>query len=121
MRQDLAIGTNIGDTLYNCFMEPLTVVEKTVFNHENGSVSDIKFVVKDQANNTHSYKYEDLYFSDLADEDDAEKSWINWAKNNKDFFDIFDHITTIKEIYKIGFCEGFEYKKYLTHMESMQK
>lgn len=121
MRKDLAIDINIGDKVYNCFMESLTVLEKTVFNNDNGSISCIKFIVKDQANNTHVYECEDLYLSDLDDEDDSEKSWVDWAKDNKDFFELFDHISTMKEIYKIGFANGFEYKRQLKFMEAVQK
>jgi hypothetical protein len=122
MRTDIAHGINIGDTVYNCFMEPLIVQEKTVYLVDGPNNSHhIKFIVKDTSNNTHAYSYEDLYLENLEDEDDAEKSWVDWAKNNKDFFDLFDHIETIKEIYRIGFYNGFDHKKQYSYQEMMQK
>lgn len=124
MRQDLAININIGDTLYNCFMEPLTVINKKVWfsNPDHySSIGWIKFIVRDSHNNTHEYSSNDLYLKNLDDESDEEKSWINWAKDNKEFFESFDHIETMKEIYKIGFSQGFEYKKILSHQEILQK
>lgn len=112
-----AAGIQPGDMVYNCFMEQFKVVEKTVLIPDH----NIKFIVRDEYNNTHSYSCDDLYLKDLEDEDDAEKAWINWAKDNKDFFNIFDHIEASKEMYKIGFAHGFEYKKNNTYKELMQK
>lgn len=122
MRLDIAQGVGVGDVVYNCFMDPLKVKEKILFSADTyPSYRHMEIIVTDSNNAIHKYLCEDLYLSDLEDEDDAEKSWINWAKNNKDFFDTFDHINTIKEIYKTAFYNGFEYKKQLTHEEIMQK
>lgn len=122
MRTDIALGVNVGDTVYNCFMEPLIVHEKTVFTADTyPSHNYIKFIVRDCNNNTHGYNCSDLYLSGLEDEDDAEKSWVNWAKDNKDFFNIFDHIDASKEIYKIGYSNGFDYKQKVSYQEMMQK
>lgn len=123
MRLDLAGGVNIGDVVYNCFMEPLTVVDKIVWfaNNHYDVIDFIKFIVRDCHNNTHGYSSNDLYLKDLEDESDEEKSWVDWAKDNKDFFELFDHISTMKEIYKIGFANGFEYKRQLKFMEAVQK
>lgn len=118
MRPDIALGVKVGDTVYNCFMEPLTVYDKTVFTSGHNY---IKFIVKDTHNNTHGYACEDLYLPDLQDEDDAEKAWVNWAKDNKDFFGIFDHIEASKEIFKMGFAKGFDYKRRHSYEEIMQK
>jgi len=122
MRTDIAQDVRVGDTVYNCFMEPLIVQEKTVYLADGSNAShNIKFIVKDASNNTHGYSHADLYLQNLEDEDDAEKSWVDWAKNNKDFFDLFDHIETVKEIYRIGFYNGFDYKRHLSYLEAMQK
>lgn len=121
MRTDIGAHLNIGDTVYNCFWEKLMIVEKTSYSLDSGSATNLRFVVRDSQNNTHTYDCEDLYLYDLEDEDDAEKSWIGWAKENKDFFDLFDHITTLKEIYKTGFANGFEYKRKISFEEMMQK
>lgn len=122
MRNDIAIGIKPGDTVYNCFMEPLIVQYKI-----NGTLDLFpddrctKLIVKDSNDQQHEYDCEDLYLTDLADEDDAEKSWVLWAKDNKDFFDTFDHITTTKEIYKTAFYNGFEHKKRYSYSEQLQK
>lgn len=122
MRLDIAASVNIGDTVYNCFMEPLVVQDKSVFTeHTHPRLNYIKFIVKDADNNMHSYACEDLYLADLGDEDDAEKAWIYWAKNNKDFLITFDHIETTKEVFKMGFGSGFDHKIKYSHKEMMQK
>jgi hypothetical protein len=117
MRPDIATGVKPGDTVYNCFMEPLVVVEKTVVIQDRTT----NFKVRDYRNHAHNYACEDLYLADLEDEDDAEKAWINWAKDNKDFLITFDHIETTKEIFKAGFGNGFDYKNKYSYMEMMQK
>lgn len=122
MRLDLAQNIQINDILYNCFLEPLIVKEKKISYRQNSAkIQSVKFKTVDSQHNQHSYNAEDLYLSDLEDEDDIEKAWINWAKNNKDFIDTFDHITTTKEIYKLGFSDGFEHQKKLEYTEWMQK
>lgn len=122
MRKHITDNVNIGDTVYNCFMEPLTVHEKIIFSADTHPRYDcIKFVVKDTSNNTHNYACEDLYVADLEDEDDAEKAWIKWAKDNKDFLITFDHIETTKEIFKTGFGYGFEHRLKFSYEEMMQK
>lgn len=123
MRIDLAQDVNIGDTLYNCFMQPLKVKDRITYSVDTyPSSRDIKFIVADANNHyLHEYSYKDLYLADLEGECDEEKSWVDWAKDNKDFFDTFDHIETIKEIYKIGFGNGFDHQKYVSYQEQMQK
>jgi hypothetical protein len=121
MRLDLAIDVSKGDTLYNCFMQPLVVADVEINRCNDGHINNINFVVVNTGLQSAVYNYSNLYFGDLEDEDDAEKAWINWAKNNKDFFDTFDHIETIKEIYRVGFYDGFEHRKYTNYLAEMQK
>lgn len=121
MRIDLASYIKVNETVYNCFLEPLTIINKKVFCTDDGGIFDIVFIVQDGEDNRHEYRYEDLYLQDLLDEDDAEQSWVNWAKDNKDFFDTFDHIETIKEIYKAAFANGFQHKFSIRFDELMQK
>lgn len=122
MRKHIADNVNVGDTVYNCFMEPLIVQNKTVFTDDtHPNYHYIKFTVKDASNNTHDYAGEDLYLPDLEDEDDAEKAWIEWSKNNKDFLITFDHLETTKEIFKVGFGCGFEHRLKFSYEEMMQK
>lgn len=122
MRLDIAQGVNLGDTIYNCFMEPLMVKDKIGYSLDTyPNYEYIKFVVIDNGDKEHSYLHGDVYLQDLGDEDDAEKSWVNWATDNKDFLTTFDHIETMKEIYKTAFANGFEYRRSVSHKEQMQK
>lgn len=115
MIKDLAYGVKVGDIVYNTFMEKLVV--GSISQSENNVV----FTVIDTGLNAHSYSYEDIYLEDLYGESDEEKSWINWAKNNKEFVDNFDHLSTIKWIYEQGFAEGFVHRQKISHEEMMQK
>jgi hypothetical protein len=115
MRHDLASGVKLGDTIYNCFMDTLVVT--SIYVNDN----TIVFSTIDTRLNRASYDSNDVYLSDLEGETDDEKSWVNWSKENRDFFEEFDHIETMKEIYKIGFCNGFEYKRQIAFEEIMQK
>jgi hypothetical protein len=117
MRLDLAADIKVGDTVYNCFMDALVVTSI----YHNVSEHTFVFSTIDTRLNRANYAHEDIYLSDLADETDDEKSWVSWAKDNKDFFDTFDHIETMKEIYKVGFCKGFEHKQQISFEEQMQK
>lgn len=111
MRSDIALYVDIGSTVYNCFMDQFIVIQKT--NQD--------MIVEDINGDTHRYNIEDLYLNHLEDEDDIEKSWVDWAKNNKDFILTFGHISSLKEIYKTAFAHGFEYKKRYQYEEMMQK
>ena len=111
MRPDIALGVDIGDNVYNCFMDKFIVVQKT----------DHEMIIKDIYEDTHRYDISDLYLEDLYDEDDIEKAWVDWAKNNKDFVLTFGHISSLKEIYRTAFAHGFEYQKRYRYEEMMQK
>lgn len=121
MRLDLANNINPGDIVYNCFMDELVVtsVYKEVADTE--TFHRLVFGTTDTRFNRVAYDSQDLYLKDLYGETDDEKSWVEWTKNNRDFCELFDHIETIKEIYKIGFCNGFEHKRKVTFEEMMQK
>lgn len=118
MRIDVADTVKIGDILYNCFMDKLVVtsIKKDLKNSHS-----IVFGTVDTRLYSTSYDSNDVYLEDLSEESDDEKSWIEWAKNNRDFFDEFDHIETMKEIYKTAFCNGFEHKRKISFVEMMQK
>lgn len=121
MRIDLANDIGVGDVVYNCFMDKLVVssIQKEVA--DTGGFHKIVFGTVDTRLHKADYDFEDVYFSDLYGESDDEKSWVEWATNNRDFFDEFDHIETMKEIYKTAFCNGFEHKRKITYEEMMQK
>ena len=117
MRIDLADMIKPGDKIYNCFMEPLIVtsIYKDVMKQK------IIFSTLDTRLNRAGYSYTDAYLEDLEGESDDEKSWINWATNNNDILSGVDDIETCKEFYKIGFCQGFEFKRKITAQEALQK
>ena len=117
MRIDLADNIKLGDVVYNCFMDELVIISI----HKDVESRKIIFGTIDTRLYKSSYDSSDLYLKNLEDETDDEKSWVNWAKDNRDFFDEFDHIETMKEVYKIGFCRGFEHKQRITFEEAMQK
>lgn len=122
MNFDTAQTVKIDDKLYDCFMEEYTVVaiEYDLSNHDELSYRLI-FTLKDSHNFLKKFNYDDVYLKNLEHEDEEEKSWVNWAKDNKDFFTEFDHLSTIKAIYKHGFAEGFQYKKVHSYEEMTQK
>jgi hypothetical protein len=119
MIKSLAENLKIGDTIVNCFMEKLVI--SNLIKVDSDNISDLIIYSVDTQLNTHKYSYQDVYLVDLYGESDEEKSWINWAKDNKDFLTTFDHITVVKTIYIQGFANGYEYKKQYTLEEMMQK
>lgn len=122
MRLDVADTIKVGHTLYNCFMEPVVVTETVDWALDpHPSRHFTQFVVKDSKNQQHIYSYKDLYLPELEEEDDAEKSWVNWAKDNKDFLTTFDHIETMREIYRLAYYNGYNYRQVVSYEEMMQK
>lgn len=117
MRIDLAKNVKVGDVVYNCFMDELVI---TLINKDVNS-TEIFFGTVDTRLHRASYSSNDIYLKNLEEESDDEKAWVNWAKDNRDFFDEFDHIETMKEVYKTAFCHGFEHKRKITFEEMMQK
>lgn len=117
MRLDVAIDLKIGDVVYNCFMDELVI---TSINRVVDS-NKIFFSTVDTRLHRASYDSNNIYLKNLEDETDDEKSWVNWAKDNRDFFDEFDHIETMKEVYKTAFCHGFEHRRKYSYEEQMQK
>jgi hypothetical protein len=117
MRIDLADNIKLGDIVYNCFMDELVIT--TINKHIDSK--KIFFGTIDTRLRRASYDSNNVYLKNLEDEADDEKAWVNWAKDNRDFFDEFDHIETMKEVYKIAFYNGFEYKRQTIFQEQMQK
>lgn len=115
MLKALAENVKVGDIVYNLFMQKLVV------GYISQGDNNIVFTVVDTGLNPHAYSYEDIYLEDFYGESDEEKNWINWAKNNKEFINTFDHLSTIKWIYQQGFADGFVYRKKISFEEMMQK
>lgn len=121
MRLDIAMSVNVGESVFNCFNDYLTVSEKKIFYTDKGKINNIIFVTEDSKGLVHKYDHEDLYVDDMEDESDTEKAWVGWASQNKDFLETFDHIATIRNIYIEGFVEGFKNKLKYSYLEQMQK
>ena len=121
MRLDLAQEIKMGDKVYNCFMDPLVVTSIYKDVADSGGFHRIVFGTVNTRLDRASYDSSDVYLADLDGESDDEKSWVNWAKDNRDFLLEFDHIETMKEIYRAAFYNGFEHKRKVSFEEMMQK
>ena len=122
MRLDLAMGLKIGDIVYNCFMDHLIITSRfDQIDNVNNKLYTIVFGTVNTKLYSESYPFDDLYFKDLEGESDEEKSFVNWAKDNRDFFEDSDCLCSMKQCYKQGFAMGFEYKRQISHEEQMQK
>jgi hypothetical protein len=118
MRLDDILLLRVGDTVYNCFMDKMTIKSiKYYFDDMAHETNHRDFYMT----NNHVYSGEDIYLENLENESDEEKSWVNWAKDNRDFFETFDHIGVVKSIYKTGFANGFEFKRVINSQEQLQK
>lgn len=118
MRWDQALSVKVGDKLLNVFNE--YVVVTSIFSPtDQGSV--IVFGTLDTGLQQQSYSFEDLYF-DFDDLCDAEKSFIDWASENREFItDNEESFRAIKTVYMIGFGVGFGHKLKYKYEEQMQK
>ena len=115
MRLDIAQTINPGDTVYNCFMEPLKVTGKIKFYSSSDKLDRIEFIIGDSR-----YNYTDLYLKDMDDESDEETSWVYWASLNKDIL-INENIDLIRKAYIAAFANGYSYKRNIRYQEMMQK
>jgi hypothetical protein len=124
MRLDLAMNMKIGDVAYNAFMDKLVITSR--FDRVNGDgtkIADIIFGTIDTRLRAESYMFDDLYFADLEGESDEEKSFVNWAKDNRDFFgsDEYENCNLLKQAYKQGYAMGFNSRLKTSYEEQMQK
>lgn len=97
------------------------VVSKIDTEYKSKYIDTITFTAVNSQMATEKYDYRDIYLLDLEGEDDAEKSWIDWIKDNRDFFVTNNDIVTTKEIFKIGYGRGFNYRRIISYEEMMQK
>ena len=118
MRLDIALGIEAGDTVYNCFREPMKVVGKTKFYNPSGRLDRIEFFVVGSI--TSEYNYTDIYLANLEDESDEETSWVHWASFNKDIL-INHDLGMLRQVYIAAFANGCEYKRNIHYQEMMQK
>lgn len=121
MRPDQAQILVSGDKVVDSFMTQLTVKSvKSVHNH-NEELLHILIITEDSDCKQDTYHHEDVYLPDLDGVSDEEKSWLNWAKENQDFLEEFDHLPSVRLIYMRGFADGYSYKKKISYEEAMQK
>ena len=115
MRLDQAMKLNIGDKVVNCFIDEL-IISKIDNSYDP---KPPVFIALDSELQKHYLWFDEIYHPDLADICDEEKSFIMWAKDNREF--VGENFRLLKTVYMQGFAMGFEHKKYLTHTEHMQK
>lgn len=120
MRLDIAQNINIGDRVYNTFKDELVVTGKTEVFNQYGRLDNIKFTVTDRNSITLEYDYIDLYLNGLEDESDEEKSWVDWAANNRGLLEDLD-LNIIRHVYVTAFSNGYVYKRNIKYQEMMQK
>lgn len=111
MRPDQANLLNKGETIINCFSEPL------VFLKTEGAT----VIVVNTGLETEVYPCGNLYLKDMDEESDEEISWINWATQNANYIKTKLDLDIVKFAYKQGFANGFSYKLRLTAEEQLQK
>lgn len=118
MRLEQARQIKMGQKLHNALLEEVVVT--SIF-----SPSDAGDVILFGTINTRlhkeSYSFEDLYH-DLEEVCDEERSFISWAKENREFIlDNEESFKVIKKAYMSGFGNGFAYRQQLSYEAQMQK
>lgn len=115
MRLDLAMGLKVGDKIVNVFMDELVISK---IDHSYDPKPPV-FIAVDTMLQKHYYWFDDIYYPDLSDICDEEKSFVLWAKDNKQF--VGENSRLLKTVYMQGFSMGFDHKRKLSHEENMQK
>lgn len=115
MRLDLAMGLKVGDKIVNVFMDELVISK---IDHTYDPKPPV-FIALDTMLEKHYLWFDDMYYPDLSDICDEEKSFVLWAKDNKQF--IGENSRLLKTVYMQGFAMGFDHKKKISHEDAMQK
>jgi len=115
MRLDLAMGLKVGDKILNVFMDELVI---SGIDHSYDPKPPV-FIALDTMLQKHYLWFDDIYYPDLSDICDEEKSFVLWAKDNKQF--IGENSRLLKTVYMQGFAMGFDHKRRISHEEAMQK
>jgi hypothetical protein len=118
MRLEQAQQVKVGQKLHNALLEEVVVT--SIFSPSDaGDV--ILFGTVNTRLHKESYSFEDLYH-DLEEVCDEERSFISWAKENREFLlDNEESFRAIKKAYMAGFGNGFAHKQSYTYEEQMQK
>lgn len=116
MRLDLAMGLRPGDKIVNVFMDELVI---SSCDHSISPAKPPVFIAVDTMLQKHYLWFDEIYYPDLSDICDEEKSFILWAKDNKQL--VGENSRLSKEIYMQAFAMGFEHKRKISYEEAMQK
>jgi hypothetical protein len=115
MRLDLAMGLKVGDKVVNVFMDELVISK---IDHSYDPKPPV-FIALDTMLQKHYLWFDDIYYPDLSDICDEEKSFVLWAKDNRYF--VGENSRLLKTVYMQGFSMGFEHKRRTSYEEQMQK
>ena len=115
MRLDLAMGLKVGDRIINVFMDELVISN---IDHSYDPKPPV-FIALDTMLQKHYLWFDDIYYPDLSDICDEEKSFVLWAKDNKQL--VGENSRLLKTVYMKAFAMGFDYKKKILYEEAMQK
>jgi hypothetical protein len=115
MRLDLAMGLKVGDRILNVFMDDLVI---SSIDHSYDPKPPV-FIALDTRLQKHYLWFDEIYYPDLSDICDEEKSFILWARDNRLF--IGENSRLSKEIYMQGYANGFNSRLKYSHEEQMQK
>jgi hypothetical protein len=115
MRLDLAMGLKVGDKILNVFMDELVLSK---IDHSYDPKPPV-FIAVDTMLQKHYLWFDDIYYPDLSDICDEEKSFVLWAKDNRQF--IGENSRLLKTVYMQAFAMGFEHKRKISYEEAMQK
>lgn len=115
MRLDLAMGLKVGDKIVNVFMDELVISK---IDHTYDPKPPV-YIALDTMLQKHYLWFDDMYYPDLSDICDEEKSFVLWAKDNRQL--IGENSRLSKEIYMQGYANGFSSRLKYSHEEQMQK
>ena len=115
MRLDLALGLKPGDKIINVFMDELVLSK---IDHSYDPKPPV-FIALDTMLQKHYLWFDEIYYPDLSDICDEEKSFVLWAKDNRQF--IGENSRLLKTVYMQAFAMGFEHKRKISYEEAMQK
>ena len=115
MRLDLAMGLKVGDKIVNVFMDELVISK---IDHSYDPKPPV-FIALDTMLQKHYLWFDDIYYPDLSDICDEEKSFVLWAKDHKQL--VGENSRLSKEIYMQGYANGFNSRVKYSHEEQMQK
>ena len=115
MRLDLAMGLKVGDRILNVFMDDLVI---SAIDHSYDPKPPV-FIALDTRLQKHYLWFDEIYYPDLSDICDEEKSFVLLAKDNRQF--IGENSRLLKTVYMQGFAMGFDHKRKISHEEAMQK